>query len=397
MIGAAGATLSGSGNVTLSHGSINPNLIFGTTQGSILTNQQTIQGTAEIGVFNNLGLNNTGTIDANVAPGMTIQTTRGLINGNSGVLEATNGASLTIDNDPAGMTNTGTIEAAGGMVTLYATVFSNVHGIIEALNSGTVVLDGGAVINGGTLTTTGNGSINVGANSMVTLSGVTLTGNTLLHSASLQGTTTNSGTATVTSVSNSGKFINAGGTVNVQQGGLFAGVRDSHGARTDSYTQTGQSASTVVNSTFSSLTLVQFNGGAVSGTGTVFAPHMTVRDGTVLSPGNGSSLGALTLDGNYFQGGGSALGVFDVAIASTSSYDEFVVNGRAWLRGELDVTLLGNFVPTVGNKFTIFTYKLRSGRFEVLHLPALPNTEHWTCITCLAIFNWSWHRVRGRR
>jgi hypothetical protein len=240
-----------------------------------------------------------------------------------------------------------------------------------------MVLDAGAVINGGTLATTGNGTMTVGAGSMVTLNGVTLTGNTQLHSASLQGTTTNSGTATVTSVSNASKFNNAGGTVNVPQGALFTGVK-SHGARTDAYTQTGQSASTVVNGTFSSLTLVQFNGGTVSGTGTLLAQHMTVRDGTSLSPGNGSSLGALTLDGNYIQGGGSALGVFDVAIASTSSYDEFVVNGKAWLRGELDVTLLGNFVPAIGDKFTIFTYKVRAGKFERFNLPTLPNTEHWT-------------------
>lgn len=127
-------TLNGGG--TLSMSNTTANFIFGAAGTDTLTNQETIQGGGNIG-NGTLTLVNSGTINANVASSLTINASGGGSGGttNTGILEATNGATLVLDGS---ITNTGaTIHATG--------TASNV-----VLNSSTVT--------GGTLTTSGGGA-----------------------------------------------------------------------------------------------------------------------------------------------------------------------------------------------------------------------------------------------
>ena len=173
MSGNRTVTLTGTGTVTMGNGSEN-NRIYSQSNGT-LVNKQTIQGVGQIGVGQTTITNN-GTINANVA----------------GV--------LTINPGAGGVTNTGTLEATNGStLTLYNGTFTNTGATIEALNAttaSTVVLNA-ASINGGTLTTTGNGVINDTGGSL--LNGVTVsTGSNVIipdnNATSWEGTITNNGT-----------------------------------------------------------------------------------------------------------------------------------------------------------------------------------------------------------
>src|SRR4029077_12291387 len=129
-------TLAGTGVVTMSNNS--QNFIFGNAPATILTNQETIQGSGNIGDAQ-MALVNSGTINANNG-----------IGSNTLIIQVSNGA-----------TNTGTIEATlGSNLVLQGGTFTNTGGTIKALNNaagGSTVNINGADIIGGTLTTTGNG------------------------------------------------------------------------------------------------------------------------------------------------------------------------------------------------------------------------------------------------
>jgi hypothetical protein len=154
------ATLTGSGTLTMSN---SPNNVIGVFGGGLTNVNNTIQGAGHIG-NTQMGLNNQGTIDANIGGG---------------------GANpLIIDTSGTG-SNTGTMEATnGGTLELLAS-FSNAGGKIEAVGTGsTVIMGPDTTFSGGTLTTSGGGVI-----------GVTTT--SAQHNATLEGFTdivTNAGT-----------------------------------------------------------------------------------------------------------------------------------------------------------------------------------------------------------
>ncbi len=125
---------------------------------------------------------------------------------NAGLIVANQPTALVIDPNATGMINTGTLRADGG-ATLYLTGnggggFNNVDGIIEALEASTVRLTAGAIIAGGTLTTSGSGVITTPTGGAVqdgsTLSGVTISSGSQFIGAdnsqtTLIGTITNNG------------------------------------------------------------------------------------------------------------------------------------------------------------------------------------------------------------
>ena len=107
VIGGSSVTLSGGGTLTM--GNNGNNLIFGSVATNLLTNQETIQGSGNIG-DNSMALSNSGTINANQSVALTIQTNHGTTN--TGTLEATNGATLVLLGDTYS-NNGGTIKASG--------------------------------------------------------------------------------------------------------------------------------------------------------------------------------------------------------------------------------------------------------------------------------------------
>ena len=170
------STLQGTGSVVL--GSAGSNYINGAT-GTVLTNAETIKGEGSIG--SGIALVNNGTINANVSAG-TLTLEPAAASTNTKTLEATNGGTLVIDGGTWTQTGAGTISAATGS---------------------TVTLEAQATISGGTLTTTGTGVITNAANQLVSLTNVINNGTyQVLDNSStvLTGTITNNGSFQVNSV-----------------------------------------------------------------------------------------------------------------------------------------------------------------------------------------------------
>ena len=165
VIGAAGVTLSGTGTVNLSNNG--QNFIFGAAAADKLTNQQTIQGSGNIG-DGQMALANSGTIDATQSTNLILQTSNG-------------------------DTNTGTLEATTGVLVLQGDTITNTGGTIKS--TGSAVQLNGVTVNGGTLTTTGSGLIHTVSGQSATLENLTNSGNYQSDnnsSTTLVGTITNS-------------------------------------------------------------------------------------------------------------------------------------------------------------------------------------------------------------
>jgi hypothetical protein len=160
----ATVTLSGTGTVNLTTAS---SYFHGTSGMSpTLVNQQTITGQGSLG-NEGFAIVNQATINAV-------------------------GGTLTVQTDSIGITNTSLMEASNGATLWVIAPVTNTGGTIEALNGGTVTLDG--PVTGGTLTTTGTGVIQLTQDSI--LNGVLNTGSVEVSSNTglLQNTVTNPGT-----------------------------------------------------------------------------------------------------------------------------------------------------------------------------------------------------------
>jgi fibronectin-binding autotransporter adhesin len=226
-------TLSGSGTVTMSNNI--QNYIFGAVTADTLTNQETIQGAGHIG-NGSMTLVNSGTINANQSAGMTIQ-----VNG--------------------GVTNTGTMKAAGGELSFTSTTVTNTGGTVSA-NASTLLLTS-STINGGAVTLTGAALLQLN--------------NGTIHGGS---TLTNSATGTIEIF---GSTNTLGGTINNSAGGTF---KIDNGAVLD--LETG---------TYSQLGTLQLNSSG-SFAELVLQGNVTLSGGTVTMSNNAQNyiFGALTAD-----------------------------------------------------------------------------------------------------
>ena len=179
ILGGASVTLTGTGTVTLGNNS--SNLIYGAVATDVLTNATTIQGSGDIG-FARMGLINQGTIDANQATTLYIQTSAGTTN--SGTLEATAGGNLNLDGDT--YTNSGTILATGAnsVVTLQNPTING--GTLQTLLGGVISASGNPTLNG--VTNTGTGSYQLPNAQQTTLMG------TITNRGAIQLNATNSNT-----------------------------------------------------------------------------------------------------------------------------------------------------------------------------------------------------------
>jgi hypothetical protein len=194
-ITSASATLSGTGNITMSNNT--NNYIYGAAATDIFTNQQTIQGAGVIG-DNQLIFVNKGTVNANQSAGLTINA----YGGTAG----------------SGTTNTGTLEATtGGTLNLVGYTITNTGGHILANgstgvgNGATVNLENAVVIDGGTISSNSFGSFNVLNNATLNALTSTATVNVLNNTAlTLQGTIVNNGTINLNSGGNVTELLLSG-------------------------------------------------------------------------------------------------------------------------------------------------------------------------------------------
>ena len=201
ILGGASVTLTGTGTVTLGNNS--SNLIYGAVATDVLTNATTIQGSGDIG-FARMGLINQGTIDANQATTLYIQTSAGTTN--SGTLEATAGGNLNLDGDT--YTNSGTILATGAnsVVTLQNPTING--GTLQTLLGGVISASGNPTLNG--VTNTGTGSYQLPNAQQTTLMG------TITNRGAIQLNATNSNTVLWAS---GAVTLTGGGTVTLSDDG----------------------------------------------------------------------------------------------------------------------------------------------------------------------------------
>jgi fibronectin-binding autotransporter adhesin len=154
------------GNVTLSGGSVTmsnntQNYIFGQVSTDTLTNQETISGAGQIG-HGQMTLVNSGTINANQSSGITIQANGGVTN--TGTLEATSGATLTLLSDVIGNAG-GTISANTGTVQVNSSTVNG--GTVTLTGASTLQLNSGTIHGGSTLTNSSTGTIEIASGTNV--------------------------------------------------------------------------------------------------------------------------------------------------------------------------------------------------------------------------------------
>lgn len=200
------------GDGIVNNGTLTLDAAGGSSTSLILINDLTLSGTGTL-EMSDTGGNRIYGGDPNeiprltVAAGQTISGAGGL--GYNGLLRLTNEGTITADATAPlviwpsidGVVNSGLLQAIdGGTLRLELYTFDNAGGIIQALDGSTVQLYGLTVV-GGTLTTSGSGSLQCIGNGP-TLDGVTLTGTlTVLDSKclTLKNTITNGGTLSVAS------------------------------------------------------------------------------------------------------------------------------------------------------------------------------------------------------
>jgi|LSQX01.2.fsa_nt_gb hypothetical protein len=117
-------------------------------------------------------------------------------------------------------------------------------------------------------------------------------------------------------------------------------------------------------------TLNLASGDSLIGSGTLAAN--LVSSGTI-SPGN--SAGSITVQGDYTQ---SADGILKMELGGTTAgtqYDQLTVTGTATMAGTLDVSLINDFEPQVGDSFFIIDHSGEgssgTGTFDTVSLPTL--------------------------
>ncbi len=338
------------GNVTLSGGTVTmsanaANYILAANTFDILTNQETIQGAGNIG-NGGMGLVNSGTINANASGNLIINVDNLGFN-NTGTIEAT-GATLTIegpgvnffinDNQSTNTLTGGTYIAnggniqwaagAGGITTLSAnvteenggqlfntTTSSNaLAGLTSITSTGSLTIggvaftDAGAFSNLGSLTLLGGESFTVGSLSQI--SGGSLTAGTYVLDANLnlsgtaQTITTNAATLTLAggTIENTSNSTNALAGLATNTGKLTIGGTSNNVSTTAaSFSNTG---TLTINSgdSFTAAKLTQISGSTLSGGTFVLAGNLDLTTTGINITTNSSTL---TLEGGTIMSGSS--------------------------------------------------------------------------------------------
>lgn len=165
----------------------------------------------------------------------------------------------------------------------------------------------------------------------------------------VSGTSTVSG-ASVTFANTvlSGAFSNAG-TVSIDAGITFT----VNGA----YTQS--SGITNLDGGILKASMIDINGGTVSGLGTI---NGDVFNAGTLNVGGMGTTGILSITGTYTQ---TSAGTLDIEIGGNTAgtqYDQLVITGSASLGGTLDVSFINGFNPASGS-WTVLLYASEIGTF----------------------------------
>jgi hypothetical protein len=258
------------------------------------------------------------------------------------------------DGHSAGIYSTGTItvsNATVSSVTDCGGVIDGANGIYLANTSLTGCVEGIKIWK--TAPATGSAVVVIDGGSLTTTSG---------DGFYVTGTTGNAATATLT--------VKNGATVNPSNGNILNVNSSSTAAfNAGKVTLTGNlvadSTSTITASLASATTL----------TGTASKTAMTIDSNSIWNVTGSSTLTSLsnsgtvafadssaanTISGAYTQ---ASTGTLSILLGGDSTYNKLAVTGKATLAGTLDVQLDGDYLPAVGQTFTIITRGSASGSF----------------------------------
>jgi hypothetical protein len=111
--------------------------------------------------------------------------------------------------------------------------------------------------------------------------------------------------------------------------------------------------------------------GELSGRGVVSGQVNSIGGTTV----PGGSIGRLEVEGNFIQDNASMLAVELGGTEPGTGYDQLTVNSNADLAGTLQVELVPEFTPVIGDAFDIVTAASVSESFSTEILPSMPGTR----------------------
>lgn len=321
------ATLTGKGTVMMSN---SVNNVIGVFGGGLTNMNNTIEGAGHIG-NTQAGVNNKGKIIANQPTALII--------------------------DAAGFSNPGTLIANKSSLLDITGPFSNFAG--TTLTGGTYMVSGTLQFNGAniandaakiTLTGPSSAIVDQAANDgLRNFAAITSKGSLTLHSKK----------ALVTP----GDFSNAGKLT------LATGTKFTTGG---AYTQTG--GTTTVDGTLTAPAGTTISGGKVFGKGTIAST--VVSSGAFTAGDSPTKTGKLS-PSTYTQNANGSLNIAIGGLTAGTQYGQLAVANGASLNGTLNLTLINNFLPAIGNTFTILTTSARSGQFATVNGLSINGGEHF--------------------
>ena len=342
-----GATLSNNGGLSVnSTGTLLNNGILNNTGHYTTSFQSTFTNT---GTFNNFGM----------------WTEIGTFTSSNSIYGTVNNYGF-IDFNQTNYDNRGILNNFGTISTYHARPTNSAGATLN--NYGLISFDQGTISNAGTLNNFGTwrwGLNNVIDNSLgATLNNYGSIGrlaDPLFSNIANAGTVNNFATIVLISLNNTGTLKNDG-TLNTISGitnagtvintGVIAGPPPDY-TQSTSYIQTA--GQTINNGTLSQPGGVDIQGGSLRGTGVINAP-VTIGSGALLSPGTATTLGTLTINGD-FQSSGDLL----FRIGGAGQFDVLAIHGMAFLNGGTIGVNFVNFTPVAGSSWDFLSATAISG------------------------------------
>lgn len=108
--------------------------------------------------------------------------------------------------------------------------------------------------------------------------------------------------------------------------------------------------------------------GTLAGNGTIDVTGATFTNNGNTAPG--ASAGALNITGNFAPSASSVLDIEIGGITPGTEYDQLNVSQTITMDGTVNISLINNYAPQVGDEFQILTYGARSGQFPTINDPS---------------------------
>ncbi len=433
-------SLSGTGTLNMGSAGPNYIAGASGTGTEVLASSNTIQGAGNVG-GGLMGLVNNGTVIANnSAANLFIDVSSANFN-NTGTLEALTGGNLTVEGPANsflnynGTTNTltgGTYTANGGNIyfagsasgvtTLSARVTQEAGGQLMNTTTGTPALANlSSITSTGVLTTTATfnqpgafsmaGALNLlpktsfSVGSLAQIVSGTLTGGQWVFDSNfnITGTpvsiTTNNATLTLSGgtffntangtnamasltttkknlrILNFAKLTTNGSLTNTADMTVAKGCKLTIGGTGTSFTQTGGK----ITNDGAMTGAVNLTGGTFLGAGSLTG-NVSVggtKAGALLSVGDAGKAAQMKITGTYKQTANGKLSTAIGGATVATEYSQLKITGATTLAGPIAAPLLGTFVPTVGQTFTVLSATSVTGTFSNTTIP-INSTEQFT-------------------